>query len=358
VENDSPTNGPRGEAPGPRATVLVTGGAGYVGSHACQALARAGFEPVAFDDLRTGYAASVRFGPLVIGDLASPDDIRSALATYRPTAVLHFAASAYVGESVSDPAKYYRNNVVHTLNLLEAMRAHGVGRLVFSSTCATYGEPQRLPIDETHPQHPINPYGHTKLFVEGMLAGFGAAHGFRSVALRYFNAAGADPGGEIGENHDPETHLIPLVILTALGHRPALEVYGTDYPTPDGTAVRDYVHVTDLASAHVLALRYLLDGGASTALNLGVGHGYSVREVIEAAERITGATVSVVERPRRAGDPPALIADAGRARATLGWRPEHSHLDEIVATAWTWLRDRHAVGHPTSPSDRPIDRAV
>jgi UDP-arabinose 4-epimerase len=324
-----------------RGVVLVTGGAGFVGSHACQTLARAGYEPVTFDDLRTGDATSARYGPLVVGDLASPADIGAALAAHRPTAVLHFAASAYVGESVTDPAKYYRNNVANTLNLLEAMRANGVDLLVFSSTCATYGEPRRLPIDESHPQRPINPYGHAKLFVEGMLASFDVAYGLRSVALRYFNAAGADPDGEIGENHEPETHLIPLVIQTALGHRPALEIYGTDYPTADGTAVRDYIHVSDLASAHVHALRYLLDGGPTTALNLGVGHGYSVRDVIETVERITGARVPTVERPRRAGDPPALVADAAKARATLGWRPEHSQLDEIVATAWRWLRYRH-----------------
>jgi UDP-arabinose 4-epimerase len=334
------TSGTRADGAHPLGKVLVTGGAGYVGSHACKALAEAGYQPVAFDDLRTGDRTAARYGPLVIGDLAAPRDIGAAITAHRPTAVLHFAASAYVGESVVEPAKYYRNNVVHTLNLLDAMRAHGVDRLVFSSTCATYGDPERLPIDETHPQRPINPYGHSKLFVEGMLAAFDAAYGLRSIALRYFNAAGADPAGEIGENHDPETHLIPLVILTALGRRPALEVFGTDYPTPDGTAVRDYIHVSDLASAHVLALQYLLDGGPTTFLNLGIGHGCSVREVIDAVERVTGAHVPVVERPRRAGDPPALIADAAKARATLEWRPEHSQLDEIVETAWRWLRRR------------------
>ncbi len=343
-----------------RRVVLVTGGAGYVGSHTCQALARAGYVPVAFDDLRTGDRTSVRYGPLAIGDLASPNDIRTAIEMYQPVAVLHFAASAYVGESVTDPAMYYRNNVGNTLNLLDAMCAHGVDHLVFSSTCATYGNPEHLPIDETHPQRPINPYGHSKLVVEGILNNFDAAYGLRSVTLRYFNAAGADPNGEIGESHHPETHLIPLVIQTALGQRPALEVYGIDYPTSDGTAVRDYIHVTDLASAHLSALRYLLGGGPTTALNLGVGHGHSVLEVIDAVERVTGAHVPVIERPRRAGDPPALVADATRARSLLNWRPEHSQLDEIVATAWKWLRraqgsdDPAGIDASTSPA-RPID---
>lgn len=338
---------------GERRVVLVTGGAGYVGSHACQALERCGYVPVAFDDLRTGYEASVRFGPLFIGSLASPDHIRAALAEHRPIAVMHFAASAYVGESVTDPARYYRNNVVNTLNLLDAMRDQGVSRLVFSSSCATYGVPEHLPINETHPQRPINPYGHSKLVVETMLANFDAAYGLRSVALRYFNAAGADPTGVIGENHDPETHLIPVAIQTALGQRPSLEVYGTDYPTPDGTAIRDYVHVTDLASAHVSALRYLVDGGSTTAFNLGVGHGHSVREVIDSVERVTGTRITVIERPRRQGDPPALVADATRAREALNWRPEHSDLDEIVDSAWAWLRRAAGSDEPTEVDALP-----
>ena len=332
--------------------VLVTGGAGYVGSHACKALAQAGFEPITFDELRTGHRDAVRWGPLVEASLASPAAIASALAEYRPVAVLHFAASAYVGESLHDPAGYYRNNVVNSINLLDAMRAHGVSCLVFSSTCATYGVPKRLPIDESHPQRPINPYGHSKLVVEGVIAAYAAAYGLRWVALRYFNAAGADPDGEIGERHDPETHLVPLALQAALGRRPALEVFGTDYPTADGTAVRDYVHVSDLASAHAAALAYLRGGHPSTALNLGVGRGYSVREVIAAVERITHAHVPVVERPRRPGDPPALIADPERAAEALGWTARWPRLDDIVGTAWNWLRTS-ADDRPTEPTPLP-----
>jgi UDP-glucose-4-epimerase GalE len=344
--------------------VLVAGGAGYIGSHAAKALAAADFEPVVFDDLSTGHEHAVRWGPLVEASLADRSAIEAALNRYDPVAVIHFAAHAYVGESVAHPAKYYRNNVANTMNLLDAALAHGGLPIVFSSTCATYGIPQRLPIDEAHPQRPINPYGHTKLVVEEMLTAYDAAYGLRSVALRYFNAAGADPDGELGEEHDDETHLVPLALLTSLGRRPHLDVFGSDYGTRDGTAVRDYIHVSDLASAHVHALRYLLDGGPTTALNLGVGHGYSVRDVIDAVERVTGARVPTVERPRRAGDPPALVADAAKARATLGWRPEHSHLDEIVETAWRWLRyrrDQDPLGEhvsTTPPASVPAERSA
>jgi UDP-arabinose 4-epimerase len=340
-----------------RHTILVTGGAGFIGSHASKALWKAGFRPVVLDDLSTGHARAVRWGPLEIGSLASPRLLRAVLLRVKPAAVMHFAASAYVGESITKPAAYYRNNVANTLNLLDVMLAQGVRHLVFSSTCASYGAPERLPIDETHPQRPINPYGHTKLVVEGILQAYDTAYGLKSVALRYFNAAGADPDGEIGEDHDPETHLIPSAIHAAQGRRGPLEVFGTDYPTPDGTAVRDYIHVADLADAHVLALRYLLDGGASTALNLGVGRGYSVQDAITTIERVTRREVAVTERPRRPGDPPELVADASRARSVLGWTPGFRELDEIVSTAWRWFRrsdhqppSRHDTAHPGRPT--------
>ncbi len=260
--------------------VLVTGGAGYIGSHTAKALARDGFEPVVLDNLVTGHRSAVRWGPFVRGDVGDRGLVRRVIRDHRVEAVVHFAACAYVGESIQDPRKYFRNNVANTLALLDAMLDAGVDQIVFSSTCATYGVPDELPIGEDHPQRPVNPYGDSKLFVERMLGAYGVAYGLRSVALRYFNAAGADPEGELGENHDPETHLIPLVIEAALGRRPWVDVLGTDYPTPDGTAVRDFVHVTDLAEAHVRALGHLLGGGESVALNLGTGAGHSVREVI------------------------------------------------------------------------------
>ena len=316
-------------------TVLVTGGAGYVGSHAAKALARAGYRPVVFDDLSRGFRKAVRWGPLVEGDLADRAALAAAFAEWRPVAVMHFAALAYVGESMSDPGLYYRANVANTLNLLEAMVAADVRRIVFSSTCATYGDPVRVPITEDHPQRPVNPYGETKLAVERMLHWFGACHGIGWGALRYFNAAGADPDGEIGENHEPETHLIPLAIDAARGG-PPLRVFGTDYPTPDGTAVRDYIHVTDLAAAHVLSLGRLLEAGGSHALNLGTGTGHSVKAVIEAVARRTNRPVPAEMAPRRAGDPPSLVADASEARKLLGWQPACSDMTTIVDTAWRW----------------------
>jgi UDP-arabinose 4-epimerase len=316
--------------------VLVTGGAGYIGSHTCKALAAAGHVPVTFDNLSTGHRDAVRWGPFVEGELADRALVERTLREQRIDAVIHFAASAYVGESMSDPAKYFRNNVVHTLALLEAMHAAGVRHIVFSSTCATYGVPRVVPIPEDHPQQPVNPYGESKLFVERALHWHGVAHGLHWLALRYFNAAGADPDGEIGEVHDPETHLIPLAIQAALGQRGPLQVMGTDYDTPDGTAVRDYIHVTDLADAHVRALAYLLGGGASGALNLGTGRGHSVREVIAAVAREAGRPVPAHDAPRRAGDPPALVAAPGRAAEVLGWHPEYSSLDTIVRTALRW----------------------
>lgn len=316
--------------------ILVTGGAGYVGSHVCKALAAAGYRPVVYDNLRHGHREAVRWGPLEVGEVEDQARLGEVIERYRPVGALHFAALIQVGESVTDPAKYYRNNAAGTLSLLEGLRAGGVQRLVFSSTAAVYGTPDRTPIDEDHPLRPINPYGATKLAVEWMLRDFGVAYGLGWAALRYFNAAGADPEGETGERHDPESHAIPLAIQAAMGTGPAFNLYGTDYPTADGTAVRDYIHVADLASAHVLALRRLLDGGDSQALNLGTGIGTSVRELLESVGRVGGRPVPVIERPRRAGDPPVLLADPGRAARVLGWAAAYRQIDDIVRTAWAW----------------------
>jgi UDP-arabinose 4-epimerase len=317
-------------------SILVTGGAGYVGSHACKALAGAGYRPVVFDNLSRGRRAAVRWGPLVEGDLHECARLAEALRSHRISAVMHFAALAYVGESVSDPERYYRNNVGGTLALLAAMREAGVGTIVFSSTCAVYGAPDTLPIRETSPKAPLNPYGETKLAIERTLHWYGAAYGLRYAALRYFNAAGADPDGEIGEDHEPETHLIPLVLRAALGHGEKLQIFGTDYPTSDGTAIRDYIHVADLADAHVRALGHLAAGGDCLALNLGTGRGHSVREIVAAAERIAGRTVRRREAPRRPGDPPELVADPSLARSQLGWRPRLSDLDTMIRTTLAW----------------------
>ena len=330
--------------------ILVTGGAGYIGSHACKALARAGYEPVAYDNLGRGHREAVRWGPLVEGELADRALLVRTLRRFDIATVMHFAAFAYVGESVAKPALYFENNVANSLNLFAAMLEAGVKRIVFSSTCATYGIPDKVPIDESAPQQPVNPYGESKLMIERMLHWLGQGDGLRHVALRYFNAAGADPDAEIGEDHDPETHLIPLLLLTALGRRDAIDVFGTDYPTPDGTAIRDYIHVKDLAEAHVAALEHLGGGGDSLALNLGTGRGHSVREAISAAERVTGRPVAWRAAPRRVGDPPVLVADARRAAALLGWTPRLSALDEIIGTAWAWHRKRHALLAPSAPS--------
>jgi UDP-arabinose 4-epimerase len=317
-------------------TIVVTGGAGYIGSHTCRELASQGYAPVVFDNLSEGHRWAVRYGPIVEGHLADTDLLRGTLEQLRPEAIIHFAAHAYVGESMNDPLKYFRNNVAGTISLLEAMQAARVDRLVFSSTCATYGMPAAIPIGENQPQVPVNPYGESKLFVERMLAWTARTRGMKYVALRYFNAAGADIGGELGESHDPETHLVPLAIHAALGLRDHLDVFGTDYGTPDGTAIRDYIHVTDLARAHVAALQYLTRGGTSGAFNLGTGVGVSVREVIRSVERVSQRRVPVAERPRRDGDPEALVADPRRAQTVLGWQPRHSDLTTIVETAWRW----------------------
>jgi UDP-glucose-4-epimerase GalE len=328
-------------AQGSKRGVLVTGGAGYIGSHTCKALALAGFLPVTYDNLVHGHHRAVRWGPFVRGDLADRDRLARVIREHAIKAVIHFAGYAYVGESVQAPGKYFENNVSNTLGLLEAMRSNGVGSIVFSSTCATYGTPDRLPIDELHPQRPVNPYGESKLFVERALHWYGVAHELRSASLRYFNAAGADPDGEIGEDHDPETHLIPLVIETALGRRAHIDIFGTDYPTHDGTAIRDYIHVTDLADAHVRALQHLLRGGETLYLNLGTGQGHSVRDLIDAVAKFAGTPVPSRARPRRAGDPAALVADASAARRTLGWEPRHSSLTLIIETAFRWHATRN-----------------
>jgi UDP-glucose-4-epimerase GalE len=323
--------------------VLVTGGAGYIGSHACKALAASGYNPVAFDNLVYGHRWAVKWGPFIRGDLADAASLEQILREHNVQAVLHFAAYAYVGESMEHPGRYFRNNVSGSINLLNAMVAAGVRKIVFSSTCATYGLPETLPISEEHPQRPVNPYGESKLFIERALKWYETAHGLRSVALRYFNAAGADGDGDIGEDHDPETHLIPLAIESALGRRSHLDIFGTDYPTPDGSAVRDYIHVTDLATAHVAALDYLAAGNASSALNLGTGRGHSVREVIAEVERVSGRKLPAREAPRRPGDPPVLVAAWEHAARLLQWRPRHSDLGTIVETAWRWHEGRAAV---------------
>jgi len=317
--------------------VLVTGGAGYIGSHTCKALAKAGFLPVTLDNLSRGHTAAVKWGPLERGDIADPALVGRIVARYRPLAAVHFAAYAYVGESVSDPCLYYENNVTGTLRLTRALLDGGVGKLVFSSTCATYGIPQQLPIREDSPQAPVNPYGMSKLMVERILADFGAAYGLKSVMLRYFNAAGCDRDGEIGEMHDPETHLIPLALQAAGNPARPLSVMGTDYDTPDGSAVRDYVHVEDLARAHVRSVEHLLQGGESTALNIGTGRGVSVFEIIAAVETATGRKVAWRAAPRRAGDPPRLVADPSKLKAVLGLDPSaFAGLDGIIGSAARW----------------------
>lgn len=327
-----------------RPHILVTGGAGYIGSHAVLALQAAGYQVVVLDNLVYGHqdlVDQVLKVELVQGDTNDRALLDQLFSSRKFEAVMHFAAYAYVGESVTQPDKYYRNNVLGTLTLLEAMVAHGIKQFVFSSTCATYGVPQQVPIPEDHPQNPINPYGASKLMVERILADFDVAYGLKSVIFRYFNAAGADPEGRLGEDHNPETHLIPLVLMTALGKRESISILGDDYPTPDGSCVRDYIHVTDLAAAHVLGLEYLRKGGSSDRFNLGNGNGFSVKEVIEVARQVTGQPIPSVVEARRAGDPPALVGGSDRARQILGWDPQYADIEAILRHAWAWHQQRH-----------------
>lgn len=315
--------------------ILVIGGAGYVGSHTVRRLALSGHEVWVYDNLSLGHRQSVPAGILIEGELADRDKLRTILLDKKIDAVMHFAAFALVGESVAEPAKYYQNNVSATLELLEAMRGAKVWRIVFSSTTATYGQPDKIPISESTLQLPINPYGFTKLVIEHALTDYAHAYGFGCAALRYFNAAGASPSGDIGEDHMPESHLIPIVLQTALGQRESIGIFGDDYPTPDGTCIRDYVHVDDLADAHLRALN-LLEPGTNLQLNLGSGHGHSVRSVIEACRTVTGHSIPTTIQPRRAGDPAELIADSRLAQQVLGWTPAYVDIEAIVATAWKW----------------------
>ena len=316
--------------------ILIVGGAGYIGSHANKYLSQQGYQTVVYDNLSYGHADFVKYGDFVRGDLNNVEQLRSVFEDHNISAVMHFAAFAYVGESVENPEKYYMNNVVNTLNLLNVMKVFGCHNIIFSSTCATYGNPAYLPIDEQHVQNPINPYGATKLMVENILRDYSVAYDFKYVCLRYFNAAGADIEAELGENHNPETHLIPLILDAALGLRDDISVFGTDYNTPDGSAVRDYIHVTDLAKAHLLALDYLSEGGKSSAFNLGNGEGHSVLEVINAVKRITKKDFRVNILERRPGDPPRLVGSSKKAQEILGWNPEFNSIETIIETAWTW----------------------
>jgi UDP-glucose 4-epimerase len=324
--------------------ILVTGGAGYIGSHSVLTLQKAGYEVIVLDNLVYGHqdlVETVLKVKLVVGSTCDRSLLRKIFANHQIDAVMHFAAYAYVGESVTQPAKYYNNNVVGTLTLLEAMLEANIHQFVFSSTCATYGVPDSVPITENQSQNPINPYGATKLMVERILQDFNQAYDFRSVCLRYFNAAGADPEGNLGEDHHPETHLIPLVLQTALGHRESVSIFGTDYDTPDGSCIRDYIHVLDIAQAHILALEYLIDDGATDVFNLGNGSGFSVKEVIETARKITGKEIKVKLSDRRPGDPPSLVGSGAKANKILGWQPAYSNLDDIISHAWQWHQKRH-----------------
>ena len=317
--------------------VLVTGGAGYVGSHTCKALFNAGYLPVVYDSMERGHSWAVKWGPLEVGNIHDRKRLDEVLRKYKPVAVLHFAAYAYVGESVQRPEEYYWNNVAGSISLFNALLDADIKKLVFSSTCSTFGVPESVPISEDHPQRPINPYGASKLMVERVLADLDKAFGFKSISLRYFNAAGADPEAEIGEAHEPETHLVPLALFVARGDISSLTVFGSDYPTPDGTCIRDYVHVSDLADAHVLALKYLDGGGSTCSLNLGTGKGWSVAEVIQSAVEVSGRLISVSEGQRRPGDPPILVANPTAAMHVLAWTPKYPHIKTQIEHAWKWL---------------------
>lgn len=320
--------------------ILVTGGAGYIGSHVVKALGEKGHKILVYDNLSTGHPWAVLYGELAVGDLADPKRLGEVMAGFLPEAVIHFAASIQVEESVRKPLAYYRNNVVNSLNLLEAMQACGVHRLIYSSPAAVYGNPETSPVDETAPMKPINPYGATKMIMEQVLGDLDRAGGIHYAALRYFNVAGADAGGRIGQAYAESTHLITRALKVAKGEIPLLNIYGTDYPTPDGTCIRDYIHVDDLAQAHVLALEYLVRREKSVVLNCGYGHGFSVRQVVDAVRRVTGISIEVVEAERRSGDPAALVADSGRIRALAGWTPQCDDLDFIIRTAWDWEKQR------------------
>lgn len=323
-------------------SILVTGGAGYIGSHMVKTLLDAGLGVVTLDNLSGGYRDAVLGGSFVQGDISDPQLVHDVLAHHRVSAVMHFASFIQVGESMTDPGKYYRNNLTNTVLLLETMRACGVKKFIFSSSAAVYGEPERVPIPESHPKSPLNPYGRSKWIVEQILSDLDRACDFKSVSLRYFNAAGAHPSGLLGERHEPETHLIPLVLRAASGAAPDVKVFGHDYDTPDGTCIRDYVHVVDLCQAHLLALESLLDAGESAAFNLGNGNGFSVQEVIATAERVTGRSIPVIAAPRRAGDPARLVADSAMVRVCLGWRPRYEQLDTIIAHAWAREQQRRS----------------
>ncbi len=333
--------------------ILILGGAGYIGSHANKLFNRRGYETVVFDNLVYGHRSFAKWGDFFLGDLADREQIRNCFKQYPIEAVMHFCAYTYVGESVVDPAKYYRNNLVNTINLLDTMREFNVRFIVFSSTCSTYGTPSYIPIDEDHPQVPVNPYGWSKFMVERILEDYDRAYGIKHVNLRYFNAAGADPEAEIGELHDPETHLIPLVLDAAVGKRPDIKIFGTDYDTPDGTCIRDYIHVADLSDAHILALEYLRGVGSSESFNLGNDTGFSVREVIGMAEKVTGRIITATETKRREGDPAVLISSSRKAHDILGWRPQFAELETIIGTAWNW-HQKHSDKHYLSREDNKI----
>ncbi|MEK6698645.1 MAG: UDP-glucose 4-epimerase GalE [Nitrospirota bacterium] len=316
--------------------ILVTGGAGYIGSHVVKALGEKGATVLVYDDLSKGHRDAVLYGELVVGDLADQALLARTLRAFKPDAVMHFAAFIAVGESVREPVKYYCNNTANTLNLLRGMLENGINKFIFSSTAAVYGSPGKALITETEPLKPINPYGHSKVFVEKALEDMSASQGLRYVSLRYFNAAGADPEARIGERHQPETHLIPLALKTAKGERKSLEIYGADYPTPDGTCLRDYIHVDDLAEAHLISLDHLSGRGKSEVFNCGYGHGYSVREVIDTARKVTGKDFTVENIQRRPGDSPVLVADSSRLKKALNWNPKYDDLEYIIKTAWEW----------------------